>query len=185
MCVKQFPYQVLLIIYSGSTTYLFGGTIVNYSIVVTAAHCVTNLNASAGGPVFMSGLNVTVIAGEIDFSTTSSTMQTRSVCRLASNCEAVDTHMHNAGLYRYRLPIFVGAGEQRAGARELQLEHTAKRCGPPVLRDALHFSSAACVIPLPAQGTAFAGGLNCTVSGWGRTSSGMLSELALLRAHQL
>ena len=30
------------------------------------------------------------------------------------------------------------AGEQRAGARRLQLEHNAQRRGPPVLRDAVH-----------------------------------------------
>ena len=38
----------------------------------------------------------------------------------------------------FDLSRLLRAGEQRAGARELQLEHNAQRRGPPVLRDAVH-----------------------------------------------
>ena len=85
VCVQQFPYQVRLSIASGSTTYLCGGTIVSTSLVVTAAHCVTSSTASTSSPVFLSGISVTAIAGQIDRSTTPSTMQTRTVCQFGTD----------------------------------------------------------------------------------------------------
>ena len=50
------------------------------------------------------------------------------------------TQLQNCGLQSSRRPKhrFLRAGEQRSGARELQLEHNAQRRGHPVLLDAVH-----------------------------------------------
>ena len=77
--MKQLPYQVSLSISSTGGVYQCGGTIVTTFFVVTAAHCVTDYTLSANGPVFMSGLSVTVTAGQIDKTTFPSTMQTKTV----------------------------------------------------------------------------------------------------------
>ena len=44
------------------------------------------------------------------------------------------------------------AGEQRAGARELQLEHIPQRRGPPVLRDAVQFHQCSRLAPAASAG---------------------------------
>ena len=64
---------------SNSTAYLCGGTLVTHSIVVTAAHCVTDSALSTSGPVFTTGIRVLVIAGQVDRNKITSTEQIKFV----------------------------------------------------------------------------------------------------------
>ena len=105
----------------------------------------------------------------------------------ASTC---DTHTHT---HTHSMLTFRGTDSRFLCAQANSVLVHASYSSSTMLNDValLYFatpftsSNAVSVLPLPAQDTAFAGGLNCTVSGWGMTSSSMRRELVLLRALQL